>query len=960
ISWFTDAKNWAREIVSAQMMTGQILVVLVLVVSLASLTIYFIDTYTLNMESCDLWSLHISWQVDLGCNIFFLVYFILQFMAASDKLLFWVEVYSIVDYFTIPPCILSVFLNRNWLGFRFLRVLRLMTVPDVLQFFNLLHSTTSTRLCQLVFTFISVWFAGSGFMYLLENSGDPFFNYENSQSVTFWQCIYFSVVTMSTVGYGDVVCRTILGQIFNVIFLLGGLAMFASFVPEIAEILSERSRYREPYKKERCRRHVVLCGHITSDSVNSFISDFLHSEREEVDVDVVIMNRKEPDFELQRILKKYYVQVFYIQGNVMNPDDLIRAQLKTADACLILADKYCLDVDAEDAANIMRVISVKNFVAGVKVIIQLLQYHSKTYLMNIPSWNWEKGDDAICLSELKLGFIAQSCLAPGFSTLMANLFTMRSYNSDSDDGSWLHAYKRGSGMEMYSIELSKFFIGMTFPEAAEICFQELKILLIAIEATKEDSNEKYIAINPGPSIRIEPYTNGVFVAQNANDVKIASYYCKYCLPGVNSLRSNKFCCGRFNYLIIFSLSLLTNPHKIISRMHPVCVCEVNDIFKPQKSVACFFILILTIINKNYEKFKGNSKSLTVECTAKGPCQFDSTGMFHWCPDQLFLSCVITRKEAEEMSNHIVVCLFAESYSPLVGLQNFVMPLRASNFHYEELKPIVIIGEAEYLRKEWKLLCNYPKLYMIFGSPFNRSLLRTVNINCCHACVILTAKKSYTEVSTVVDKEAILCSLNIQAMVFGQSNRKNLQIVSAMMKGVAKGSEITMITELDSDMNIKYVEQDDDDTPSELYLSQPFACGTAFTVSVLDSIMSTAYFNNNSLALIRTLITGGSTPDLEQILAEGMTLECGDITSETIINRERCKVTQFALSDNPFLQFSKSYQELFLHVLQNCESLCIGLYRVLNSKKLTSVRRYVITNPPADTILLHTDKVKISC
>ena len=52
---------------------------------------------------------------------------------------------------------------------------------------------------------------------------------------------------------------------------------------------------------------------------------------------------------------------------------------------------------------------------------------SQAYLLNIPSWDWKRGDDAVCVAELKLGFIAQSCLAPGFSTLMANLFTMRSY-----------------------------------------------------------------------------------------------------------------------------------------------------------------------------------------------------------------------------------------------------------------------------------------------------------------------------------------------------------------------------------------------------------------------------------------------------------------------------------------------------------------------------------------------------
>ena len=58
-------------------------------------------------------------------------------------------------------------------------------------------------------------------------------------------------------------------------------------------------------------------------------------------------------------------------------------------------------------------------------------FSSQAYLLNIPSWDWKRGDDAVCLAELKLGFIAQSCLAPGFSTLMANLFTMRSYKTVS-------------------------------------------------------------------------------------------------------------------------------------------------------------------------------------------------------------------------------------------------------------------------------------------------------------------------------------------------------------------------------------------------------------------------------------------------------------------------------------------------------------------------------------------------
>lgn len=52
----------------------------------------------------------------------------------------------------------------------------------------------------------------------------------------------------------------------------------------------------------------------------------------------------------------------------------------------------------------------------------------------------------------------------------------------------------------------------------------------------------------------------------------------------------------------------------------------------------------------------------------------------------------------------------------------------------------------------------------------------------------------------------------------------------------------MVTELGNDCNVQFLDQDDDDDPdTELYMTQPFACGTAFAVSVLDSLMSTVTF-----------------------------------------------------------------------------------------------------------------------
>ena len=166
------------------------------------------------------------------------------------------------------------------------------------------------------------------------------------------------------------------------------------------------------------------------------------------------------------------------------------------------------------------------------------------------------------------------------------------------------------------------------------------------------------------------------------------------------------------------------------------------------------------------------------------------------------------------------------------------------------------------------------------------------------------------------------------------------------KGSVYGANVPMITELVNDSNVQFLDQDDDDDPdTELYLTQPFACGTAFAVSVLDSLMSTVslnlkkpihsqnsgfqtYFNQNALTLIRSLITGGATPELELILAEGAGLRGGYSTPETLCHRDRCRVGQISLFDGPLQSFGESgkYIDLFVAALRNYGMLCIGLYR----------------------------------
>ncbi|KMZ05622.1 calcium-activated potassium channel slowpoke isoform X8 [Drosophila sechellia] len=1097
-TFMTEAKDWAGELISGQTTTGRILVVLVFILSIASLIIYFVDASSEEVERCQKWSNNITQQIDLAFNIFFMVYFFIRFIAASDKLWFMLEMYSFVDYFTIPPSFVSIYLDRTWIGLRFLRALRLMTVPDILQYLNVLKTSSSIRLAQLVSIFISVWLTAAGIIHLLENSGDPL-DFNNAHRLSYWTCVYFLIVTMSTVGYGDVYCETVLGRTFLVFFLLVGLAMFASSIPEIIELVGSGNKYGGELKREHGKRHIVVCGHITYESVSHFLKDFLHEDREDVDVEVVFLHRKPPDLELEGLFKRHFTTVEFFQGTIMNPIDLQRVKVHEADACLVLANKYCQDPDAEDAANIMRVISIKNYSDDIRVIIQLMQYHNKAYLLNIPSWDWKQGDDVICLAELKLGFIAQSCLAPGFSTMMANLFAMRSFKTSPDMQSWTNDYLRGTGMEMYTETLSPTFIGIPFAQATELCFSKLKLLLLAIEIKgAEEGADSKISINPRGA-KIQANTQGFFIAQSADEVKRAWFYCKACHEDIKDETLIKKCkCknltvqprSKFDDLDVGMIMMQTGmvnqgitsvmntmedehhpaptftPPELPKRVH-VRGSVSGDITRDREDT--------NLLNRNVRRPNGtgngtggmhhmnNTAAAAAAAAAAGkqvnkvkptvnvsrqvegqvisPSQYnrppendanpyagyqlayevkklmptsrssgtgtqnqnggvslpagiaddqskdfdfektemkyDSTGMFHWSPAKSLEDCILDRNQAAMtvLNGHVVVCLFADPDSPLIGLRNLVMPLRASNFHYHELKHVVIVGSVDYIRREWKMLQNLPKISVLNGSPLSRADLRAVNVNLCDMCCILSAKVPSNDDPTLADKEAILASLNIKAMTFDDtigvlSQRgpefDNLSATAGspivlQRRGSVYGANVPMITELVNDSNVQFLDQDDDDDPdTELYLTQPFACGTAFAVSVLDSLMSTTYFNQNALTLIRSLITGGATPELELILAEGAGLRGGYSTVESLSNRDRCRVGQISLYDGPLAQFGEcgKYGDLFVAALKSYGMLCIGLYRFRDTSSScdASSKRYVITNPPDDFSLLPTDQV----
>jgi voltage-gated potassium channel len=162
---------------------------------------------------------------------------------------------ALIDLLAILPFYIHVFVG---LDLRVLRILRLM------RFFRLFRLTAYTKATKLVtnvfksrFSELMLAFIMTAFLIVIA-SCMVYFVEHNAQPDKFTSIpdtIYWAVVTLTTVGYGDMFPITVMGKIFTVIILLAGIALLALPAGIITSgFLEEMRKSRKPvvYKCPHC------------------------------------------------------------------------------------------------------------------------------------------------------------------------------------------------------------------------------------------------------------------------------------------------------------------------------------------------------------------------------------------------------------------------------------------------------------------------------------------------------------------------------------------------------------------------------------------------------------------------------------------------------------------------------------------------------------------------------------
>lgn len=158
--------------------------------------------------------------------------------------------------------------------------------------------------------------------------------------------LYFVVITLTTIGYGDVNPNSGLGQVTVIFLIICALVIIQKQTNELIRILDLQSKWAsEPYKAKQEIPHIVICGRIQLESLKNFCLELFHEDHGSLEKMAIILQHKDPPNKMQMFLKEPLQELFviYLNGNPMLEKDLKRAVITEAKVCVILTNKYSCD-----------------------------------------------------------------------------------------------------------------------------------------------------------------------------------------------------------------------------------------------------------------------------------------------------------------------------------------------------------------------------------------------------------------------------------------------------------------------------------------------------------------------------------------------------------------------------------------------------------------------------------------
>ncbi len=267
----TPWREWVHEVIfEADTPLGKFFDVALMLLILLSVMIVSLESVEGIAESRS-WFGSFTWGqvfvvLEWFSTVVFTIEYVARLVAVTRPMVYARSFFGVVDLLAILPTYLTLFLDSQAQSLLVIRILRLLRVFRVLKLGHLVHEGAELReafwmargkVVVFLTTVLSLVAVLGASMYLIESG-------EESGFTSIPQSMYWAIVTMTTVGYGDIAPVTAGGKMMATVIMLVGYSLI--IVPTgiiTAELSAKRGR---PISTQHC----AACGLADHDHDASF------------------------------------------------------------------------------------------------------------------------------------------------------------------------------------------------------------------------------------------------------------------------------------------------------------------------------------------------------------------------------------------------------------------------------------------------------------------------------------------------------------------------------------------------------------------------------------------------------------------------------------------------------------------------------------------------------------------
>jgi len=285
--------------------------------------------------------------------------------------------------------------------------------------------------------------------------------HETNNIKGFFDALWWSLVTITTVGYGDLYPVTFWGRIIGIVFILLGFILFSVFTAVVASsLIDKKIKERKGLYTIKARNHIVICGWNNS-SVK--ILEFL--SRESSDSTIVLVNELGED-KISALVNTYpAIQIKYVRGDFTNQEVLIKANIFEAQHVIMMYDESNPNITPSDERTIIAAHNLTSHSFEGNVSLQLKE---EKYLQNI---DHSKIKNVIIFDDVGGAILANSTLHPDIPDFLQDVLR----------------FKDGIGFREISIPTE--FLGQKYGDLRTFLYEKKGLISLGI-----------VTINPQVSI----------------------------------------------------------------------------------------------------------------------------------------------------------------------------------------------------------------------------------------------------------------------------------------------------------------------------------------------------------------------------------------------------------------------------------------------------------------------------